>query len=337
MKTIKPLIICLCLVTVSACAFIAGRDEEGDARAPTLDVRFVESLRSQESLRGGGWSEPQAATSPATALQQPRSVFADDFRVYVVDAYTSTSIASPRIFVFDRTARTAVPVALPVLPSEGALVNPVALAVDGANVMWVADAQRGRVFGYDTSGAMVAVLGRAGELGKPTALAADNARGKLYIADAASHQVKIVSGIGSRMTVLEEPGGVPSEIRSPSGLAADREGNLYVLEAREKAVQVYDAAGTKVRVLGIPADASGAPLKPSGIAVDSDGHVYITDAVSNTILILDPAGVLLRTWGRTGNLIGDFWSPAGIFIDAHDRIYIADQMNGRVQIFQYVK
>lgn len=336
MKTIKPLVILCGLVILSSCAVITGREDESGAPAP-LDIRFIESLRNQDSLSGGGWSEPQVSTAPAASLQQPRSVCADTHRVYVIDSYTSAAIISPRIFVFDRTARTAAPVPLPVFPSEGALVDPLSIARDSMGVIWVADAQRGAVYGYDLGGTLLSVIGRAGEVGRPTALAADAARGRVYIADAASRQIRILSSPGARLSVLQGPDAAPLEFRSVRGLAVDQKGDLYVLDARERAVQVYSSSGEKRRVLGIPGEPPLLAPNPSGIAVDSDGHVYIADSGNNAVLILDPAGALLQIWGRTGSLAGDFWAPSAIFIDDHDLIYIADRMNGRVQVFQYVK
>lgn len=335
-KKIGFLLLLVWIAVGTSCAFIAGTEEEGVRRAPALNLRYVESLRSQESLRGNSWKEPQFGTAPATSLQQPTSVFADDFRVYVTDRYLSSTI-SPRVFVFDRGDRTATVLVTPAPPAEGKLLAPVSIAVDSVNVIYVADSQQGMVFGYDRNGKPLMVIGRAGELGKPTALAVDQTRERIYAADAAGHRINVLNGIGAVLFTIGNTGNPDEDFKFPTSIALDRDGTLYVLDAQRLWVNMYDPNGRFIKRIGLKIGSQADPLKLKGIAIDSDGHVYVTDMVSNNILIFDRDGGLLQTWGRTGNLAGDFWSPAGIFIDRRDLVYIADQMNGRIQVFQYSK
>lgn len=347
MKKTCSILFILWMAVGSACAVIAGKEDEAGQQKPSVNLLFVESLRSGKSLRGESWNEPQYGTSPATSLQQPNSVYADAFRVYVTDTYTSTAVISPRVFVFDRGERMAAvlnihapPKSLD--PGEGSLIAPSAIAVDPTNVIFVADSLKGRVFGYDLNGTLMRVFGRSGELGKPTGLAVDHARVRLYVADAADHKVKAFNTLGTTFQgdILLTVGGsgkTGEDFKFPAAIALDRAGNLFVLDSQRRRVYVYDPDGRFIRQFSLSDETTGSPLKPRGIAVDSDGHVYVTDMVSNNILLFDKDGVFIQTWGRAGGLIGDFLSPAGIFIDTRDTVYVADQMNGRVQVFQYSK
>ncbi len=361
MKNTLSLVLILMLAAGSACAVIAGKEDDSGQQQPLLNLRFVESLRSERSLQGEGWKEPQLQSRniPPAALeqlQQPNSVYADAFRVYVTDTYTSSTIPSPtpirypRVFVFERGSRTMTSLSIPTPPAEGSLLAPSAIAVDPTNVILVADSQQGKVFGYDRTGRLLFVFGKAGDLGKPSALAVDQARDRLYIADAAANQVKVFriaeaaagqvnvfTAFGNNLFTLGGSGKASEDFTFPRALALDRAGNLYVLDSHQGRVYVYGPDGRFIKRFALSGETLGGPVKPRGIAVDSDGHVYAPDMVSNNILVFDKDGAFLQTWGRSGSLPGDFLTPAGIFIDDRDMIYIADQMNGRVQVFQYSK
>lgn len=316
-------------LTLCGCAILAGTDD-GQGLSAGPQMRFVETFRNQESLeKGEGWRESIILSSPTpSSLQRPNSVFADDFKVYVTDRSGPTA----RVFVFDRGARTVT--ILNTAPGETPL-NPSGIVVDAAGIIFVADAQQGRVFGYDLQGRNLHTIGKKGELLFPAGLAIDKKRNKLYVADAHAHVVKVFDNMGMFLYDVGTSSG-PGELKQPVAVALDRTGIVYVLDARRKRVAIYDGDGRYIRSFGLTSDAPAAPLKPLGIAVDAEGRVLVTDEASSNVLIYDNKGTLVLTWGKTGRLVGDFWLPAGIFIDDRDMIYIADQMNSRVQEFQYI-
>lgn len=363
MKTTASIVLIIWLFIGSACAVIAGKGgEEAGAQKPSFTLNFVETFRSEKSLLGEGWREPQPDfrnTPLATQIQQPNSVYADAFRVYVTDTYlVDAAIPNPpnppiltksaRIFMFERGAR-AVQIfdnaTLASIPPffEGKLLSPSGIAADAAGVIFVADAQQGKVFGYDRKGRLLMILGKTGDLARPAGLAIDHARNRIYVADSAAQQVKVYTTLGNEALMGNKPlvigasGDSAADFKFPEAVALDRSGNLYVLDGQRRRVHVYGPEGKFIKKFSLKRDAADSPVKPRGIAVDSDGHIYVADSVGNTVLIYDKDGVLLQTWGRSGGLIGDFWTPSGIFIDGADRVYIADQMNGRVQVFQYSK
>ena len=316
-------------LTVSGCAILAGTDDgQGLSGAPQM--RFVETLRDQGSLNGEGWRETVILSSPTlSSLQRPNSVFADEFKVYVTDRYNSYG----RVFVFDRGART---VTILDQAQGVTLLNPSGIVVDAAGIIFVADAQQGRVFGYDLQGRNLYAIGKKGDLLHPAGLAVDKKRNRLYVADAHAHLVKVFDNMGMFLYDVGTTSG-PGELKHPVAVALDRTGSVYVLDGRRKRVVIYGVDGRYLRSFGLASDALAAPLKPLGLAVDAEGRVLVTDEASSNVLVYDTKGTLMFTWGKTGQLVGDFWLPAGIFIDDRDRIYVADQMNSRVQEFQYIQ
>jgi DNA-binding beta-propeller fold protein YncE len=331
----RPLIVVLSItVTIAGCTFIAGKEDTGVPGQDDKNFRldYVETLRNQASLRGEGFRDVVYTAGTPTTLQRPHSVFADAFRVYVTD-----QTQPARVFIFDRGDRTARILAIPAPPADGKLLNPTGIAVDSGNMIYVADAPQGRVFGYNLNGTLFYAYGKTGDLSHPMGIAIDNWRSRIYIADSHSRLVKAYTLQGDRLHDIGGDGPEDKRLRSPISIALDREGRLYVLDGQNKHVFVYDHDGKLMKRFPVSRGVPGDSLRPRGIAVDSAGHIYVADSVNNNIIILGPDGGYLKTWGKTGIVSGDFWTPQGLFIDERDHIYIADQTNGRVQVYQFRK
>ena len=321
-------------VLSAGCAVLAGKEDSelsGQERKQ-IKLDYVETLRNQASLRGEGFRDVAYSAGTPSTLKLPNSVYADAFRVYVTDQ------AKPaRIFIFDRSDRTVRILAVPAPPADGKLLDPSSIAVDSGNLIYVADAPQGKVFGYDQNGALLLTYGKMGDLAYPAGIAIDKGRGRIYVADSQARIVKAYSMLGDHQ--FDMGGSKPSDkkFRSPVALALDRDGRVYVLDGQSKHVHLYDRDGKFIRSFPLSRGVPGDTTKPRGIAVDSAGNIYVADSVNNNILIFEPDGSFLMTWGKTGSISGDFWTPQGLFIDERDQIYIADQTNGRIQVYQFHK
>ncbi len=327
------------LLGILSCSVIAGPEEGGIAAGEgQVHLQYFETLRNQASLKGRSFQQADYTADPTTSLVRPSSVFADPFRVYVTDAYTSGTVSAPRIFIFDRGSQTVTILPTPVSSLEGRLLNPTGIAASPDQMVFVADGPQAKVFGYDRSGVLLMVFGKAGELTYPAALAVDPRRNRLYIADSHAHRIRVYSTIGTQLFDIGGAGATGvGGLRSPSSIALDSNGGIYVLDSGSRRVHVYDPDGKPLLVFPVSSGVPGGPWQPKSIAVDSAAHIYVTDSVHNKILVFDNAGRFLFTWGKTGSYLGDFWTPVSIFIDASDRIYIADQTNSRIQVYQFTK
>lgn len=249
-------------------------------------------------------------------------------RVYIADT------ASRRVFVFDEETRT---VSFLGESGAGRLAKPIGVAVDERGTVYVADASLKRVFGYGPDGRMTMAFGHEGDLSNPSGLAVDGARQRLYVADAARHQIlRFSTADGSLIEPIGRRGSEPGEFNFPTNLAVDGQGRMYVADTLNFRVQIFDADGAFVKTFGTLGDSPGTLNRPKGIAVDSERHVYVVDASFNNFQIFDEDGQLLLDVGAGGMGAGEFFLPAGLFIDRRDRIYVADQGNSRIQVFQYV-
>lgn len=317
-------------LALSGCATITGKDDGQGPGRETLTLTFVEMLRNEASLRGEAFKEidiPRDPALSAVTLQRPVGVFADAFRVYVTDANLQ------KVFIFDRGART-VTFIQPAASAEAAFSRPSGVAVDTANVVYVADMQKGMVFGFDVNGNPLATIGRWSPLAGPSGLAVDRTTNRLYVADPPGRRVRVFTTVNGELVFDLTASSAGEAFRSPRAVALDRAGNLFVLDDKAMLVTVVDPSGKVLRAFPLRAEGILVPTRPRGIAVDSAGRVYVTDEMANSIFIYDSDGTYLQSWGRPGSLAGEFQLPQGIFIDSADRIYIVDQANGRVQVFR---
>ncbi len=214
---------------------------------------------------------------------------------------------------------------------------PIGLAVDGDDRIYVADGELNKIFVFRPDGKFDRLLDTAGWLRRPSALAIDRVRKRLYVADTPSHEIKVIDlASGKLANVIGRRGVAPGEFNFPTFLAVDRAGRLAVTDSMNMRIQIFDADGKQVSAFGKHGDGSGDFSAPKGVALDSAGHVYVSDAGFDNVQVFDERGQLLLFWGISGHEAGKFWLPAGLWIDAQDRLYVADSYNSRVQIFQYL-
>jgi sugar lactone lactonase YvrE len=271
-----------------------------------------------------------AGDKPSDMMVKPYGVaVSPSGRVYVTDT------AARRVFAFDPDLQT-----VGFIGEEGStrLSKPVGVAVDADGRVFVADATSKRVFGFSPGGQLLIAIGRDGEFDSPSGLAIDRLNHRVYVADAAKHQIFSYStDTGALLGLLGSRGSEPGSFNFPTNLCVDRAGHLYVADTLNFRIQVFDADGKFLKAFGELGDGPGYLNRPKGIGVDSQGHVYVVDSSFSNFQIFDTDGQLLLFVGTGGQSAGQFVLPAGLYIDERDRIYIADQGNSRVQIFQFVR
>ncbi len=214
---------------------------------------------------------------------------------------------------------------------------PIGLAVDGADNVYVADGELNKIFVFRSDGEFDRMLDTADWLKRPSALAIDPVRQRLYVVDTPAHDIKVLDlPTGKVLSVIGSRGMARGQFNFPTFASLDRRGRLAVTDGMNMRIQIFDSEGKVVSVFGKNGDGSGDFSAPKGVALDSEGHVYVADAGFDNVQVFDETGKLLLFWGTSGQEAGKFWLPAGLLIDTQDRIYVADSYNSRVQIFQYL-
>jgi sugar lactone lactonase YvrE/plastocyanin len=226
-----------------------------------------------------------------------------DNRVRKVDAVTGTITT-----VAGNGTSCSNPTANPACGDGGAataaqLNEPMAVAVDAAGNLYIADLANFRIRRVDAASGAITTVAGTGSQG--------------YYAD-------MVSGAPATSAAL---GLVPS-------IALDSFGNLFIVDEINNIVRKVSAAtGLITTVAGTvgPGNNSGdgGPATsaqfyyPTGVAVDGTGNLYISDYLNDSIRKVDAATQTITTLGNAN-------SPRGIAVDSAGNVYVAARDDSRI-------
>jgi trimeric autotransporter adhesin len=283
------------------------------------------------TIAGNGYFSFSGDNGPAANAQfyQPGGVAIDSAgRMYIADTQNNrvrmiangviTTIAGTGIQGFSGDNGPA---------TSAQLATPVAVAVDPAGNLYIADINNFRIRKV-SGGVITTVAGTAGFI--PCGVAADSA-GNVYVSDcvhprllkvsngnattlAASGSALALDSAGNLyMTnfgaILELSNGVVTTIGGGTGVAFDAAGNRYIVDENLGLVRKLSNGTITISPMSPPLVFPGDPIAvdssgniydainivccfpPSvGIAVDSSGNIYSSDGIH--ILVLKPAGAI---------------------------------------------
>lgn len=262
-------------------------------------------------------------------LLRPQTGMTDEEgRIYVTD------VSKHAVFVFDQMAGK-LSLWDRALETVG-FVTPVGIAQGARGEILVADADLQAVFRLDRDGKPLGAFGN-GVLERPTGLARDAQRGRVYVADTHGHDVKVFDDDGHLIEILgaRGDGNGEGQMNFPTHLAFAGD-KLYVTDGMNARVVIFDAHGKQIATFGRRGLYVGEMSRPKGVAVDASGNIYVVESFYDNLLVFNSEGRFLMPIGGTGKEIGQFYLPSGVWTDREDRIYVADMFNGRVVIFQFL-
>lgn len=226
------------------------------------------------------------------------------------------------------------------------LNGPVALAVNNAGVIYIADQKNRRVRKVDADGVISTVMGmgaatpEALELNTPAGISL-NESGDLYVSDQDHHRIQmlisgdiVVTAAGTGLAGFNGDGisAQQAQISSPGPMAQGRDGTLYFVDAGNRRVRRLSPNGVVTTATQVSA---------RGLAVDASGRLYLSAADRNSVLRVGADGKTtivagLGTAGFSGDeglaTAAQLSSPAGLAVDARGNLYIADSGNNRIRM-----
>jgi uncharacterized protein (TIGR03437 family) len=333
--------------------------DEGDNRIRKVDPTGIISTYAGTGLPGYNGDRGPAKNA---ALDFPTGVAVDTKgNLYIAD---SLNFVIRRVDV-DGTINTIAGNGKPGFAGDNGLatsaqMNPVAVAVDAAGNLYIADGLNFRIRKVDTNGIITTIGGNGmeanqGDNGPATSaeidfvadLAVDNS-GNVYLADYFNLEVRKIDTTGM-MTAFAggvqsgplEENGIPATtaVMVPFGVAFDPSGNIYISDdnLNDTLVRrvdlstglIYSVAGTgQVGFTGESGNALAAELNsPAGLAI-SGSVVYFADSLNQRVrkvannIITTVAGTSIRDGGPAANAFLDM--PEGIAIDGSGDILVAD-------------
>lgn len=292
-----------------------------DVAADGRDAR-LRRLLTGEGERGVGMAKPGSLAVRAGRL------------------YVSDSVGGA-VLVFDIAAGTFAQVGT---EGQGALTQPLGLAVDAALNLYVVDGPAKSVLVFDAGGKFQRALGGPKMLARPSGVAVEENGERVYVVDLGGvaarkeeHRVRVFDGrSGAHLFDFGVRGTAPGQFNLPRSIARAPDGRLYVVDSGNFRVQAFDRDGKFLRAFGEIGRFPGNFARPRDVAVDGAGRVYVTDAAFGNMQIFDAEGQLLMFIGGRSerDQPARYMLPSGIAVDRDGRIYMADEFFRRVDVFR---
>ncbi|MDH5306006.1 MAG: 6-bladed beta-propeller, partial [Myxococcales bacterium] len=200
---------------------------------------------------------------------------------------------------------------------QARMVRPIAVAVNGAGVLVVADPSVPTVHWFDLENRAYRQLGSnlAAPLRSPVGVAIDSG-GRVYVADSALGRVFVLDARDQLVAELGE-----GLLERPTGLALDSaEEHLYVVDTIKCRVFVFDRAGRRAGEFGRRGVGPGEFNAPTSIAVSPDGTLSVSDSLNFRVQRFAADGAPLGLFGQLGDGTGNFTRPKGVAADTAGRL-----------------
>lgn len=226
---------------------------------------------------------------------------------------------------------------------EGKLQQPLGIAIDEKQNIYVIDAAKKQLFVYDSLGLFQRAIGEDENFVKPTAVAVSNNGEQIAIIDTGGidseqHRLVVFNNLGTKLFETGSRGSLPGKFNLPVGVTFDNQDNIYVLDAGNFRVQVFDRQGNYKFSWGQVGRQIGQFSRPKSIASDNENNIYVSDAFFANVQVFNNQGELLLAIGKAGkiDLPGRYALPAGITVDEKGFVYILDSIFNKLDIMKYL-
>ena len=167
---------------------------------------------------------------------------------------------------------------------------------------------------------------KKGHIVKPYGVLYDEEGGRLFIADPGAGVVHVMDTKAGKYSVIASTAGVP--LRSPIGLARDKEHSLYITDSVSDAVYRYDLGTGALSPFLRPVD------RPTGIAFNRVSNLlYISETGANDVIGVDSKG-LTRVRFNSANAVEQLFNhPTDLAVDRKGQVFVTDPLNYKIRTF----
>jgi DNA-binding beta-propeller fold protein YncE len=129
------------------------------------------------------------------------------------------------------------------------------------------------------------------QFNRPSAIEVDEARDRLYVADAVNHRISIFTREGEHVGAFGEPGREPGQLDYPYDVKLDAEGNLWVAEFGGQRISVFSPAGACLGTWGEPGRRVPGLNRCWGVALAPGERVWALDSGADRAYLLPRSAV----------------------------------------------
>jgi sugar lactone lactonase YvrE len=346
-------------MTTALVLLIAGCASSPDDRSTPTRYATV------STFAGSGTAGSQNDVGTAAQLNRPHGMtIADDATIYVSDRgnHQIRAIAANGAV---RTVAGSTQGYRDGPAGQAQFFDPVAVVVDRAGVLYVADRNNHRIRRITPDGNVttLAGTGKAGfnegpangaMFNTPYGVALDASERVLYVADYLNHAIRrielssgVVSTIAGNGTAGNVDGtGAGARFNQPYNVKIDRAGNLWVPDQSNHAIRKVTPAGVVTTLAGNGkegfADGAGSGAQfnnPTGLTPATDGSVIVADRNNHRVRRVAPDGTVttLAGDGKGGFADGalasaQFNRPIDVVQDRRTgALYVSEENNHRVR------
>ena len=312
-----PLLAAFASLALAACAVQdrasgVGRDVGHAAASHVLSpLLALSGARLAPAADRTGTPLPRAGAAPLTPFVHPVAAAILGNDLYIADS------GAGKVFRFDVT----LDVMTVVQPAPAALGTRLAVGSDFS--LYVLDPPRRRVLRLGRNGQLLATFADDLNLSRPIALAVDDARGQVWVADALYHHLVAFHPLGGAAQVIRLRGDDRNRVMSISAMALARDA-IHISDALCRCVAVVTRDGV-VRVTYGHHDIG----QPGAIAIDRHQRVFVADVFDRSIKVF-AGGRLVDTVPAAAlgvREVSDLWV-------SESRLVIADGAGARVVVMR---
>lgn len=224
----------------------------------------------------------------------------------------------------------------------GQMLNPVAMALDAKDNLYVADPANHRIDIFDVAGNY---QDKIEDVPTNTQGYLDAAR-SVTVTPGPNSLILVADPVNNRIQEFSLTGQFQKQWPAPKiiQLAAAPDGSVYGLDSTDGQVVQYSLSGNELNRWGGTGSNDQKFNRPQGIAVGPDASVYVADTGNQRIQKFDAKGKFIAKWGSKGSGNGQFGGdsvsdvyagPTSITVEPKTgNIYVVDPAQFRIEKFQ---
>ena len=216
---------------------------------------------------------------------------------------------------------------------DGQFTNPLDVAFDNNNYLYVTDSSNHRVQKFDIHGNYLLKFGGKGndegQLEYPVGII--TYQHKVYVADLLNNRISVFQTDGKFYSIIGR-----QKLSKYFGIAVSINSEILVADWGNHRIYVFSIDGHYINDIILHMEIGRLELRnPCKLTTDSNGYILIVHASEHdhSISIFDRLGNCMFCIGSEGSNDGQFKYPRGIATSPNGNIYVSDSGNSRVQIF----